>query len=159
MGRLWGRFRGTVAGVDDDDRMGRISVRVPSVYGDEESPPAFPATPYAGDGHGMLFLPEVGDGVWVEFEGGDPSHPIWTGGWWAQGELPEDADIQSRAIVTSGGLKVVLDDDAKEIRLLSGSRAEITIADDAITLRFGQTKVVIDDGGVSINDTAFRVTT
>lgn len=154
---LWGRYRGTVASVDDDTRMGRITVRVPSVYGDSESPPAFPATPFAGDGHGFLFLPEVGDGVWVEFEGGNQSHPIWTGGWWAKDEMPDEADVEKRVIVTSAGLKLVMDDDAKKLQLLNGSKGEITIADDGITIKFGSTKVVINDSGVSINDTAFRV--
>jgi len=155
--QLWGRYRGTVASVDDDDRMGRITVRVPSVYGDSESPPAYPAAPFAGEGHGFLFLPEVGDGVWVEFEGGNQSHPLWTGAWWAKNEMPDEADVEGRVIVTSAGLKLVMDDDAKKLQLLNGSKGEITIADDGITIRFGNTKVVIDDSGVSINDTAFKV--
>jgi hypothetical protein len=50
-----------------------------------------------------------------------------------------------------------MDDDAKKLQLLNGSKGEITIADDGITIRFGSTKVVIDDSGVSINDTAFKV--
>jgi hypothetical protein len=155
--QLWGRYRGTVSGVDDDDRMGRITVRVPSVYGDEESPLAYPVAPFAGDGHGFFYLPKVGDGVWVEFENGDPSHPLWTGFWWAKGELPDEADVESRVLITSGGLKLVMDDDGKKLSLLNGSKGEITIADDGITLKFGQTKVVLDDGGVSVNDTAVKI--
>jgi uncharacterized protein involved in type VI secretion and phage assembly len=154
---LWGRYRGTVASVDDEDHLGRITVRVPSVYGDEESPPAWPTSAFAGDGHGLLFLPEVGDGVWVEFEGGNASHPVWLGGWWARGELPDDIEVRSRAIVTSAGLKLIFDDDATKLQILNGSSGEITIADDGITIRFGQTKLVVNDTGVSINDTAFTV--
>ena len=30
-------------------------------------------------------------GVWIEFEGGDVSYPIWTGCYWRDGELPSDA--------------------------------------------------------------------
>ena len=156
--RYWGKYRGLVAGVDDDDNVGKITVRVPSVYGEEVSPPAMPATPFAGDGHGFVFLPEEGDGVWVEFEGGDPSLPIWSGMWFARKELPKDADKKKRAIVTSGGLKIILDDDATKLKLLNGDDAEVTLATDGITIRFGSTKVVVDRSGVSINDTTFKVT-
>ena len=31
---------------------------------------------------GVFVVPQVGAGVWVEFEQGDPDHPIWVGGFW-----------------------------------------------------------------------------
>ena len=155
--RYWGKYRGTVESVDDDDTMGKITVLVPSVYGDEVSPPALPATPFAGDGHGFLFLPEPGDGVWVEFEGGSSAHPIWTGGWWARDELPDEAAAETRILITPGGLKLVMDDDAKELKLLHGTKGEITMSDDGITIRFGSSTITLDDGGVSVNDMAFKV--
>ena len=35
-------------------------------------------------------MPEIGAGVWVEFEHGDPDYPIWTGCFWGlPAELPE----------------------------------------------------------------------
>jgi len=156
--QYWGKYRGIVAGVDDDDRMGKITVRVPSVYGDQVSPPALPAFPLAGDGHGFVYLPEEGDGVWVEFEGGNPTLPIWSGMWFARNEMPKDADKKKRAIVTSAGLKVILDDDGSKLQLLNGDDAEITLGTSNVTIRFGTTKVVVDRSGVSINDTTFKVT-
>ena len=33
------------------------------------------------DGH-VLHVPQIGAGVWVEFEQGDPDYPIWTGCFW-----------------------------------------------------------------------------
>jgi uncharacterized protein involved in type VI secretion and phage assembly len=27
-------------------------------------------------------VPQIGSGVWVEFEQGDPDRPIWVGGYW-----------------------------------------------------------------------------
>ena len=47
-----------------------------------------PCVPYAGPNVGFAFLPEVGSGVWIEFEGGDVSYPIWVGGYWREGEVP-----------------------------------------------------------------------
>ena len=50
-----------------------------------------PCVPYAGPNVGFAFLPEMGSGVWIEFEGGDVSYPIWVGGYWREGEFPADA--------------------------------------------------------------------
>jgi hypothetical protein len=36
---------------------------------------------------GLLLIPEPGDGVWIEFEAGDPNWPIWSGCLWEHGEL------------------------------------------------------------------------
>jgi hypothetical protein len=157
-GRYWGKYRGLVEDVDDREKLGRIVARVPSVYGDELSPPAWPAVPFAGPGYGALMLPKKGDGVWIEFENGDPSYPLWTGCWWAMNELPTPAGPDQRVIVTPNELKFVMDDAGKKIQLLHTSKAEITLSDSAITIRFGQTKVVLDDAGVTVNDGAFKVT-
>jgi hypothetical protein len=83
-------------------------------------------------------LPKAGDGVWIEFEAGDPSRPIWTGFWWASGEIPTDSADQ-RVVVTPEGLKLVMDD-----------------AGD-ITLEIGGTKLVLSASGLSVNDGAFEV--
>jgi len=39
-------------------------------------------------GVGLFFLPPKGANVWVEFEGGDPDYPIWSGCFWSDGEVP-----------------------------------------------------------------------
>ena len=68
--RYFGKYRGKVSAVGEDDNLGYIQVIVPEIYGDEgeiESPWAAPCVPFAGAGHGFVALPEVDDGVWVEF--------------------------------------------------------------------------------------------
>ena len=38
---------------------------------------------------GTYVVPIIGSGVWVEFEGGNPDYPIWTGGFWGSAaEVP-----------------------------------------------------------------------
>jgi uncharacterized protein involved in type VI secretion and phage assembly len=160
--RYFGKYRGTVADADDSEHLGRIVARVPSVYGEEDSPWALPAVPFAGDGHGLLLLPRRGDGVWVEFEGGDPSRPIWTGMWWARDELPKPdgsapAKPEQRVLVSPAGLKLVLDDDAKKLQLVHPGGAEITLTDSDITLKIGQSKIVLSSSGVEVNGGALKV--
>ena len=69
--RYFGKYRGLVNDIDDPDGLGRIKADVPAVFGDQVSPWAMPCLPFAGASHGLALIPEVGDGVWIEFEGGD----------------------------------------------------------------------------------------
>ena len=78
--RFYGKYRGSVTDVDASTL--RIKAKVPAVLGDQESGWCMPCVPYAGKNVGMAFLPEQGSGVWIEFEGGDVSYPIWTGCYW-----------------------------------------------------------------------------
>ena len=41
-------------------------------------------------------IPPVGANVWVEFEGGDPDYPIWSGCFWGTGEVPALAGRRRR---------------------------------------------------------------
>jgi Type VI secretion system/phage-baseplate injector OB domain len=91
MNGLWGKYRGAV--VDDRDplQMGRLKVLVPSVLGEVASSWAMPCAPYPAPRMGLAMLPPPGAGVWIEFEGGDPEHPIWSGCFWREGEWPMEA--------------------------------------------------------------------
>ncbi len=154
-GRYYGKYRGIVRDVGDPEGLGRIVASVPSVLGDEDTGWALPAVPFAGTGHGLVLLPKVGDGVWIEFEGGDVSLPVWTGLWWGSGEMPGGAD--ERTLLTPAGLKIVLDDAAKEIRLEHPDGPTITITGTDITLEVAGAKIVLSASGVSMNDGAWTV--
>jgi hypothetical protein len=156
-GRFYGKYRGTVKEVLEGDDLGKIVVSVPEVYEDENSPAATPCVPFAGPGHGLLVLPEVDDGVWVEFEQGNPSYPIWTGAWWASGDIPDPKGPKVRALVTTGNLKLVLDDDGKKLQLLHPSGGEITMSDSGIVIKFNSTQIELSSQGVSVNNGAFQV--
>lgn len=170
--RYYGKYRGVVRNVDD--RNGTIQALVPAVYGEELSPWAYPCAPFAGNQHGLVLLPEAGDGVWIEFEAGDISRPIWCGGWWGQNELPQPGAEKKRVLATTAGLKIVLDDQAKEIQLkhpdgpvltMTGqeiklslqSGTELTINAAEISLKIGSAKLALSASGVSINDSALQV--
>ncbi len=163
--RYFGKYRGIVQEVGEGDDLGKIKAEVPEVYGRGErdeggtviSPWALPCVPFAGQNHGLVVLPEEGDGVWIEFEAGDPSRPIWTGCWWADGEMPKAGGPQTRVLVTSGGHGVVLDDSDNKLQLLHSGGAELTMTDNDITLKIGQTQIVLSSSGVNINNGAFEV--
>jgi uncharacterized protein involved in type VI secretion and phage assembly len=80
--RFHGKFRGRVTDNQDPLQIGRIRASVPDVLGDAASGWAMPCFPFAGQGLGFFALPDVGAGVWIEFEHGDPDFPIWAGSWY-----------------------------------------------------------------------------
>ena len=79
--KFFGKYRGTVINNVDPLNMGRIMVQVPDVSGLTPSTFAMPCFPFTGKQSGFWALPQIGSGVWVEFEQGDPNYPIWSGCW------------------------------------------------------------------------------
>ena len=72
--RFFGPYRGIVTDNDDPSGLMRIRARVPEIFGELETPWALPCVP-----PGVRSVPEIGTLVWIEFEAGDPSRPIWMG--------------------------------------------------------------------------------
>jgi len=169
--RCFGKYRATVVSTNDATQRGRLQVRIPAVLGDLEVW-AMPCVPYAGDGVGFYSLPPVGSGVWCEFEGGDPSYPIWVGCFWADGQLPETSDQQIK-IWKTAQLTLRMDDANDEIRLEASSGSKITIVDKVETVSGqgthtvessgvtssggGTGKVEVTSSSVSVNSGAFEV--
>jgi len=154
--RYFGKFRGTVTDVDAGTL--RIKATVPAVLADQPTGWCMPCVPYAGDGVGIAFLPEVGSGVWIEFEGGDISYPIWVGCYWRDGEQPPDATPTVKIIVTKSGSKLLLDDDEGTITLSDSNGNQMTLDGSGLTLERGSNSVQISDSEVNVNDGALEVT-
>jgi uncharacterized protein involved in type VI secretion and phage assembly len=155
-GRFFGKYRGTVTEVDDDTL--RIKAKVPAVLGGVKSGWCMPCVPYAGKEVGIAFLPEVGSGVWIEFEGGDVSYPIWVGCYWRSGEKPSDATGKVKTIVSNAKHKILLDDDQGSITIQDNNENKITMNSSGITLERSGKKVEVTSSKVSVNDGALEVT-
>lgn len=153
--RFYGKYRGTVTEVDAATM--RIKAKVPSVLKEQPTGWCTACVPYAGDGAGIAFLPEVGSGVWIEFEGGDVSYPIWTGCYWRKDEYPEEATEKIKAIVTRSGHKILLDDDSSTITITDSNDNKITLESSGITLERGGKKINISTSQVNVNDGALEV--
>lgn len=131
--KFFGKYRGLVTDNSDPTNRGRVKVRVPAVLHELEVW-AMPCLPYAGNNVGVYTIPEPGAGVWVEFEGGDPSYAIWTGGFWADNELPKDeqsteASPSLRIIRSEKGLMISFNDESEKITLSDSNGSNImTIA-------------------------------
>jgi hypothetical protein len=109
--------------------------------------------------------------VWIEFEAGDPSYPVWTGFFWGTGQLPDPGGPPVKIWKTQK-ITVRIDDDADEIVTSTSSDTKVTLAADAKTESGGAThtvgssgvssekgsgKVEVTDSAVKINNGAFEV--
>ena len=148
---LFGKYRGIVESVEDGDNLGIIAVKVPDVFGaDHVLEHVRPCSPFAGSKHGFVAVPEEGDGVWVEFEAGRTSLPIWTGFWWASGEMPEPKGKLIRSFITTKGHKLLLDDDANEVKQLHADGAELTMSDNDVILKIGDSSVTLTSNEITL---------
>lgn len=97
----YGKYRGYVHDVADPENRGRIRAIVPRLLGDATPTGwALPAAPYAGPDQGFFAVPDPGTGVWMEFEEGDLSRPIYSGLWWGS---PGGSDIGNPAATARAG--------------------------------------------------------
>ena len=110
MRQYWGKYRGSVVDNEDPLMLGRLQVSVPQILGEVSSAWAMPCLPYAGQEVGFCMMPPIGAALWVEFEGGDPDYPIWTGCYWREGERPIAAEGPSMKVIRTDSCQLLLDD-------------------------------------------------
>ena len=165
--KFFGKYRGTVLHNVDPIAIGRLQVQVPDVTGLTASEWAMPCFPFAGPHMGIWALPSVGAGVWVEFEQGDVTKPIWTGCWYARSaDVPSQAhgigSINSTIVLQTAGQNYISISDAPGpaggINLKTASGAMLSINDAGIRISNGKGAVVGMNGPVvTINQGALAI--
>jgi uncharacterized protein involved in type VI secretion and phage assembly len=154
--RFFGKYRGVVSKTDDPLTLGRIQVTL-DAFPVATSGWCMPCVPYAGKNVGWFVIPEVGAHVWVEFEGGDPSMPIWVGCFWETGTIPPEATPSRKTWRTPTG-KIIVDDlDGKAGKLLiesttrSGETVYLHMDDTGISLKAKTAEVIMSmDDGITV---------
>jgi len=161
LGIYYGNYRGTIVDNEDPEKLGRVKLRVPQIAGDNVIedwawPKGFPA----GQDFGDFMIPPEGSPVWVEFENGDPQHPIWSGGHWARqnGAVPEEAKVlgAKNRVRKSEKWVIEMNDEETEFRIKDkdGERF-IEITGDGIFLNFNGVVLEIGADGVKIQGKLF----
>jgi uncharacterized protein involved in type VI secretion and phage assembly len=109
----------------------------------------------------LYAIPEKGTGVWVEFEAGDPSYPIWVGCFWADGQAPKnergaEAAPPLKIIRSQKGLMVTLDDKQQVITLSDkegNNLVTIEVQQGKVTVK-GAQKVVVEAPQIELIENA-----
>lgn len=163
----YGKYRGVVVSNVDPMRMGRIQASVPDVGSAIPTTWAMACVPITGKGSGTYLVPQIGAGVWIEYEQGDPEFPIWTGCFWgSSSEVPslaQQGNPLSPSIILESGLKSIimisdLPGPTGGILLKSSTGASIKINDVGITISNGKgAKIVMTGPSVNVNNGALVV--
>lgn len=165
--KFYGKFRGTVVNNVDPLQIGRIQAIVPDVSNIALSSWAMPCVPITGKQMGTYFVPQVGSGVWIEFEQGDSDYPIWVGGYWGiVAEVPALAlagvPVSPNMVLQSAGQNSLVISDLPGptggIMLKSTTGATIIVNDTGIYIQNGKGASIIMTGPtVTINNGAMVI--
>jgi uncharacterized protein involved in type VI secretion and phage assembly len=165
--KYYGKYRGTVINNIDPERKNRLQVEVPDVLALVPSSWAMPCVPFAGIQSGVVVLPTIGAGVWIEFEQGNPDYPIWVGGFWGEAdELPALAQsivppLQGIVLQTQAQNMILVSDvpgPTGGIMLKTSAGALLSISTVGITISNGQGAMITMTGpAVTINQGALVV--
>ena len=166
--RFLGKFRGTVINNVDPMNQGRIQAIVPDVSNVAPTSWAMPCVPMAGIQTGVLAVPPIGGGVWIEFEQGDPDYPIWVGGFFGSAaEIPALAlmappAVPSITMQTPLQNGITINDvpgPTGGIVLKSATGATIIVNDTGIYIQNGKgASIVMTGPTVTVNQGALVVT-
>jgi uncharacterized protein involved in type VI secretion and phage assembly len=158
-GCFYAKYRGIVVDNADPEQLGRLKVRVPNLLGPNVVTGwAMPCVPYGGDmNQGFFFIPEVGAGVWVEFEQGNLEYPIWVGTFWSKpggdNEVPKPNDSEG---VEQGSVQEP--PTRKIIKTVKGHTLQFEDADGAESITIveavNQHVIIMNQEGIQIIDGA-----
>ncbi len=167
MSKYYGKYRGTVLDNVDPLQIGRLMVQVPDVSNIIPSTWATPCLPFTGIQSGFYAVPDIGSGVWIEFEQGDPDYPIWVGCYWGSAaEVPALAlaappGVPQVVIQTMGQNMLLISDvpgPTGGILLKTAAGAFLSISDTGITISNGQGATIAMMGpAVTVNEGAMEV--
>lgn len=152
IGRFYSSYRGIVVSNKDPDHQNKICVYLPNILQGVEAW-AYPKDQQGGPGFGMKGItPKEGAIVYVEFENGDPRHPLWTYHGWAIGEIPDDLDGNDiLGIVTPKGNKIILDESETGILTLRiASNINIESLEGDINITSSKNKIIMQGGEVGV---------
>ena len=106
---------------NDPQGMGRVRVQFFWQKGEQLSPWIRMIQPYAGNGKGFYFIPEVGEEVMVDFENGNAERPFVLGAHY-NGAAKSGYKPTTKAIHTQSGTKILLNDAEGSVRIEDASR-------------------------------------
>jgi hypothetical protein len=147
-----GKYRGKVVDNIDPLMLGRLIVLAPAV---SEFPLswAMPCVPYAGRNVGIFALPPIAANVWIEFEGGDPNYPIWTGCFWGDGEAPAKPAVPTTKVLKTETVTLEINDLLTSVSLevlTPAGPVKLDQGPDGIALNIGATSLKITLQGVDL---------
>jgi hypothetical protein len=164
--RYFGKYRGNVLNNIDPMNRARITAQVAAVSSLLPSTWCEPCVPLAGIQTGAYFVPQIGAGVWIEFEQGDPARPVWTGCFWgSMAEVPALAllglPVSPSIVLQTAGQNALMISDAPGPEggvALKFRTAVVTLSDSGITLLNQGAMISMVPGAITITNGSATIT-
>lgn len=139
MGRYYSSYMGYVADRDDPENLNRLRLIIPGVSGTEVYDYwALPKGLFSGEGYGVQIIPQKGDVVWVEFQNGHPSKPMWHMGYRARNEIkqgePDLTDKDAYWFITPQGHVIKINDTKNYIHIKTQQGDYVELNNNSISL-------------------------
>ena len=118
----------------DPENLNRVKVKIPLMRNEQEGVWARFGTPYASNGVGGLFYPEVNDEVILGFFNGDPSSPVILGSLYSsKRKVPQELEQKNntKQLLTREKLSVTFDEEKKSITVTTPGKRTIVLDDNA----------------------------
>jgi Rhs element Vgr protein len=142
----------------DPDGEERIQVHIPAIDPSGQGTWARLATLDAGSSRGIVFRPEVGDEVVVDFLNRDPRNPVVLGQLHSStnaSPIPAADANNEKGFKTRSGIEFKFDDDKKVVVLKTPNANTVTLSDDqkSITLEDENgNKLTMNSDGIKLED-------
>lgn len=151
---------GTVTEVTDPDNLGRVRVTMPTL-GDLDAGWLAVVCPGAGQGRGIVALPDVDDTVLVLLPHGEPTAGLVIGSLYGTITPPDTAGIVDGRVgkwsmTTADGQSIVVDNAGRGLRLANQVGSYVELTPDRLTLH-AATDLVIEAPGRSMTVRAASV--
>lgn len=143
---------------NDPEKIGRVRVRFFWQENNFMSPWIRSVNPYSANERGFYFIPEIGDEVLVEFEGGDAEKPYVVGSLYHGKNKPHSAwpngKNSFKGIATKSNLRIEFDDDKKITTIDTPGGNKIVVSDNEQSILLNDqndNKVELSPNGIELN--------
>jgi uncharacterized protein involved in type VI secretion and phage assembly len=126
-----------------------------------------PCFPFTGKQMGAYMIPQIGTGVWIEFEQGDPDYPIWSGCWYglaaevpalALAGIPASPNIVLQTSLQNTLVISDLPGPTGGIMLKSATGATLIVNDTGIYIQNGKgASIVMVGPSITLNNGALTI--
>lgn len=126
LGRFYSVYRAMVVNNIDPEHKNRVKVAIPEIMGGIILW-AYPRDQHGSNGSGFKMIsPNQGDIVYVSFEYGDPSKPLWEYHGWGDNQIPDILDNPNvMGVVTPAGNRLWIDDSTGTLKIYLKGPAQI----------------------------------
>ncbi|MET7418586.1 phage baseplate assembly protein V [Dactylosporangium sp. NPDC005555] len=144
---------GRVTGVDDPDGCGRVRVAL-QAHGGLDAGWVSLLVPGAGDGKGLVVLPDVGDPVLVALPHDASGDAVVLGSLFGTTKAPDGAGVSGNSVRrwsmrTARGQSIVVDDEERSLRVETADGSYLHLAPDTVRLH-AATDLVLEAPGHGI---------